>query len=143
MANKDLSVNKLDWKKVTSVNSATDWTIVSVGGQHSYGISESTVKVMNKSIALALSPGVELTYAEMVTLLAKITYSINSSPLTIQDTSPTSQQEDVMVPLTPNHLLLGRATINVPDMEYDENNKFSARLADVQQVHKAWWHRWI
>ena len=105
---------------MTSVNSATDWTFVPVGGQHRNGISESTVKVMKKSLALELSPGVELTYAEMVTLLAKISYSINSSPLTIHDTSPTSQQEDVMVPLTPNHLLLGRATIYVPDMEYVE-----------------------
>ena len=143
IAEKDMPINKLDWKEVTSKNSATDWTFVPVGGQHRNGISEATVKVMKKSLALALHPGVELTYAEVVTLLAKITYSINSRPLTIQDTSPTSQQEDVMVPLTPNHLLLGRATIDVPDMEYDENNKFSARLAYVQQVHKAWWDRWI
>ena len=56
VANKDLSVNSLDWKKVTRVNSATDWTFVPVGGQHRNGISESTVKVMKKSPALALSP---------------------------------------------------------------------------------------
>ena len=50
--NKDIPVNKL----VTSVHSATDWTFVPVGGQHRNGISESTVKVMKKSPALALSP---------------------------------------------------------------------------------------
>ena len=98
---------------------------------------------MKKSLALALQPGVELTYAELVTLLAKMTYSINSRPLSIADTSPNSQQEDVMLPLTPNHLLLGKATIDVPDMDFDETERFSARLAYVQQVYQAWWDRWI
>ena len=48
-----------------------------------------------------------------------------------------------MMPITPNHLLLGRATIDVPDMEYDPSSKFSARLAYVEQVYKSWWDRWI
>ena len=74
-AEKDMPINKLDWKEVTSKNSATDWTFVPVGGQHRNGISEATVEIMKKSLALALQPGVELTYAEVVTLLAKITYS--------------------------------------------------------------------
>jgi hypothetical protein len=143
IAEKDMPINKLDWKEVTSKNSATDWTFVPVGGQHRNGISEATVKVMKKSLALALQPGVELTYAEVVTLLAKITYSVNSRPLSIADTSPSSQQEDVMLPLTPNHLLLGKATIDVPDMDFDEDDRFSARLAYVQQVYQAWWDRWI
>ena len=143
IAEKDMPTNKLDWKEVTSKNSATDWTFVPVGGQHRNGISEATVKVMKKSLALALQPGVELTYAEVVTLLAKITYSVNSRPLSIADTSPSSQQEDVMLPLTPNHLLLGKATIDVPNMDFDEEDRFSARLAYVQQVYQAWWDRWI
>ena len=48
-----------------------------------------------------------------------------------------------MLPLTPNHLLLGKATIDTPDMDFDETDKFSARLAYVQQVYQAWWDRWI
>ena len=143
VAERDLPNNRLDWKEVTSKNCATDWTFVPIGGQHRNGISEATVKVMKKSLALALHPGVELTYAELVTLLAKITYSINSRPLSLADTSANSQQEDVMLPLTANHLLLGKATIDVPDMEYDERNKFSARLSYVQEVYKSWWDRWI
>ena len=47
------------------------------------------------------------------------------------------------MPLTPNHLLLGRATIDVPDIEYDESSKFSSRLSYIQQVYEAWWRRWI
>ena len=143
LANKDSPSNLLDWKKVTSVNCATDWKFVPIGGQHRNGLSEATVKVLKKSLALALHPSVELVYAELVTLLARISYSINSRPLTIKNISPNSQQEDLLMPLTPNHLLLGRATVEVPDFEYDESNRFSARLSYVQQVFKCWWEKWI
>ena len=47
------------------------------------------------------------------------------------------------MPITPNHLLLGRATIDVPDLDYDESNKFSARMSYVQQVFDVWWDKWI
>ena len=79
----------------------------------------------------------------MVTLLAKISFSINSRPLSISTTSPSSQQEDVMLPLTPNQLLLGKSSIDTPDMDFEDGEKFSARLAYVQQVYQAWWARWI
>ena len=90
LANKDSPSNQLDWKKVTSVNSATDWKFVPIGGQHRNGLSEATVKVLKKSLALAIHPTVELVYAELVTLLARISYSINSRPLTIKNISPNS-----------------------------------------------------
>ena len=128
LSNKDLPVNKLDWQAVVAENSATDWTFVPIGGQHRNGLSESTVKVLKKSLDLALFKGVEITYSELVTLLAKITYSINSTPLSIANISPSSQQCDDLQPLTPNHLLLGRATIDSPDMDF-EQDKFSGVLS--------------
>ena len=143
IGNKDLPVNQLDWKKVTSTNCATDWIFVPIGAQHRNGLSEATVKVLKKSLALAIHPSSDLSYAELVTLLARISHSINSRPLALRNTSPNSQQEDCLLPLTPNHLLLGRATIDVPNMEYDEGNKFSSRLAYVQKVYSSWWERWV
>ena len=56
---------------------------------------------------------------------------------------PGTAQEDVMLPLTPNHLLLGKASIETPDMEFTEEDKYSARLAYVEQVYEAWWKKWI
>ena len=47
------------------------------------------------------------------------------------------------MPLTPNQLLLGRTTAEVPDMDYDDCNKFSTRLNYIRAVHKEWWRRWI
>ena len=98
---------------------------------------------MKKSLHLALQPGEILTYAEIVTLFAKISYSVNSRPLALQDTSPNSQQDEDMMPLTPNQLLLGRSNIEVPSMSYNEDCKYSARLSYVQQVYNAWWSKWI
>ena len=134
---------KLDWNTVADKNPKSEWIFVPAGAQHRNGISEATVKVMKKSLSLALNPGSVLTYAEMVTLLSKIAYSINTRPLTLQSISPNSQQEDNMLPITPNHLLLARGLIEVPEMNYDEVNKFSARLNYVQEVYNVWWDKWM
>ena len=61
----------------------------------------------------------------------------------IKSVSNNSQQEDIMMPITPNHLLLGRATIDIPDLDFDDTNKFSARIAYVQSVFDVWWEKWI
>ena len=47
------------------------------------------------------------------------------------------------MPLTPNQLLLGHNTAEVPAMEYSESDKFSARLSYIEAVHTEWWQRWI
>ena len=100
---------------------------VPASAQHRNGISEVMVKVMKKSLHLALQPGEILTYSEIVTLLAKISYAINSQPLALQNVLSGSQQEEDMMPLTPNQLLLGRSNIQVPNMTFDDENKYSAR----------------
>ena len=75
--------------------------------------------------------------------IARVEYSINSRPLALAPVSNTSQQDEMLQPLTPNQLLLGRNTTEVPPMEYDLNNKFSARVAYVQSVHTEWWSKWV
>ena len=136
------SPDKWDWKKITSSNSASSWQFVPIGSQHYNGLPESTVKVLKKSLVLALNPGVELVYPELVTLLAKISYSINARPLGLSNTSSSSEQEDTMLPLTPNMLLLGRSSDLSPPLIYSEDQKFCSRLAYVSQVEQDWWDRW-
>ena len=83
-----------------------------------------------------------MTYDELVTLLARITSAINSRPLGLSSTSNTDQQEDNLVPLTPNHMLLGRSSPETPPMEYSDSDKFCQRVAFVAAVEKEWWDRW-
>ena len=101
------------------------------------------VKALKKTLAQALNPGVILTYDELVTLLARISCSINSRPLGPCNTSNTDQQEDILLPITPIHMLLGRSSPESPPLEYSESDKFCQRLAYVAAVEKDWWDRWI
>ena len=64
------SPGKWNWQKITSSNSASTWQFVPIGSQHFNGLPEATVKVFKMSLSLALNPGVELNYPELITLLA-------------------------------------------------------------------------
>ena len=107
---------------------------MTAGGQHRNGIAEATVKVMKKSLNLGLQTGEILTYAELVTLLGRIATSVNSRPLSISNISSNSEQDDIPMPITPNHLLLARSTSEPTKLEYDDGDKFSRRLAFVQSL---------
>ena len=109
------------WSDIVQKNSTTNWEFVPVGSQHRNGLSESQVKVLKKSLHHALPPGAVLNYAELITLLSKISYSVNSRPLGLGETSENSQQEDHLSPITPNQLLLGRSDDNCPPLEYDRS----------------------
>ena len=79
----------------------------------------------------------------MVTLLARVALSMNSRPLALGDVSGTNQQEEDLLPLTPNQLLLGRSTSQVPDIEFEDSGKYSSRINYIKAVHAEWWRRWI
>ena len=130
------------WEQVIRNNSATSWEFVPVGSQHRNGLSEAQVKILKKSLHLAITPGTILKYSELVTLLAKISHSVNSRPIGLSSTSQDSQQEDFLQPITPNQLLLGRTDDEAQPLEYDESDKLTARLAYVSGVYEAWWRAW-
>ena len=132
-----------NWDEVAKKNCNTTWVFVPAGSQHHNGLPESMVKALKKTLAQALNPGVILTYDELVTLLARISCSINSRPLGLANTSYTDQQEDILLPITPNHMLLGRSSPESPPLEYSESDKFCQRIAYVAAVEKEWWDRWI
>ena len=137
------SPSKWDWSRITRENCASNWQFVPIGSPHFNGLPEATVKVLKKSLSLALPPGVELNYPELVTLLARISYTVNSRPLGLANVSQSDNQEDIMMPITPNMMLLSRSSSNSPPMEYSPEDKFCARLSYVAQVEKEWWDRWI
>ena len=130
------------WSDIVKKNSTTSWEFVPVGSQHRNGLSEAQVKVLKKSLHHALPPGLVLSYAELVTLLSKISYSVNSRPLGLSSTSEGSQQEDYLSPITPNQLLLGRSDDYSPVLDYDESDKLTARLSYVSEVYNSWWKAW-
>ena len=135
--------DKWNWAQITKQNQVTNWHFVPIGSPHFNGLPESTVKVLKKTLKLSLHPGVVLSYPELQTLLAKISYTVNSRPLGLGNVSSSSQQEDTMLPITPNMMLLARSSNLSPPMEYSADDRFCTRLAYVAQVEKEWWDRWI
>ena len=87
---------------------------VPAGSQHHNGLPEAMVKVMKTSLSQSLNPGVVLAYDELVTLLARISCSMNSRPLGLANTSYSDQQEDILLPITPNHMLMGSQVLSHP-----------------------------
>ena len=114
-----------------------------MGAAHRNGLTEATVKVLKQSLMHALAPGVVLSYAELNTLLAEISFTINCRPLGLNSISGESEQEDYLCPLTPNQLLLGRTDNDGPVLDYTADDKFTTRLSYVSQVYSCWWERWI
>lgn len=112
------SPDSWDWARIKRENCTSNWIFVPVGSQHHNGLPEAMVKVMKRSLSQALHPGAILSYEQLVTLLARISCSINSRPLGLQATSNTDQQEDIMLPITPNHMILGRSSPESPPLEY-------------------------
>ena len=48
-----------------------------------------------------------------------------------------------LVPITPNHMLIGRSEGEVPPLDYDDDSSTTARLAYVSQLYSTWWDSWI
>ena len=72
---------------MVKANSASDWHFVPVGAAHRNGLAEATVKVLKQSLRHALAPGVILSYSELNTLLAEISFTVNCRPLGLTNIS--------------------------------------------------------
>ena len=133
-----------NWDEVVKRNSASTWEFVPIGAQHRNGLSEATVKVLKQSLQHALPAGVILSFSELNTLCAKMSFAINARPLGIGNISHSNQQEDFLSVVTPNQLLLGRSSESSPAMQYkEEDGKLTRRLAYVTSVYNSWWSNWI
>ena len=142
LAEKD-SPKGWDWSAVVKANSASDWHFVPVGAAHRNGLAEATVKVLKQSLRHALAPGVILSYSELNTLLAEISFTVNCRPLGLTNISAGSDQDDYLSPLTPNQLLLGRTDDNGPVLDYNGDDRYTSRLGYITQVYECWWQKWI
>jgi hypothetical protein len=68
---------------------------------------------------------------------------VNSRPVGVFRNSTEGNCEAGM-PLTPLHLLLGRASVEVPDINVDVNTKSAAaRLIFLQDVRRQFWNKWF
>ena len=128
-----------DWSRVVRENKASNWVFTLIGCQWRNGFIERMVAITKQSLALALPNGKIPTYAEMITVLARIANSINSRPIGV--TRVGDEQSDPQ-PLTPNMLMLGRSGNNAP-AKFDLHETLPERCLYVQDILKAWWEKWL
>ena len=118
-------LHKIHWKFITPLS------------PHQGGMYESLIKVTKQ--ALRMSTGEQiLSWNEMTTIFAEVKSIVNSRPLTYL-----SDDSNDLRPLTPNHLLLGRASADVPHGPYEDTKNTHKRFQYVQTLVNNFWKRSI
>ena len=132
-------VKDWDWASVASwaATERMKWTVVPAEGQHQNGLSESLIKSVKRTIEHKLKPNV-LTFSQLQLMLFEIANLLNSRPISIV----TGSNPDEPEPLTPNHLLLGRATGDVPQGPFNNLKSATKRFRAVQELITEWWDSW-
>ena len=141
-AAKDVKELVADWKWEVVTSWCTDqrikWTVVPAEGQHQNGLSESLVKSVKHSLQHKIGESV-LTFGELLTVLLEVANIINSRPIGIVSGSDPEQP----TPLTPNDLLLGRSTGQVPQGPFDNKcRSVNRRFRYIQNIVTEWWETW-
>ena len=114
-----------NWKKIVASNRTTNWQFTEIGCQWRNGLSEAMVKITKKCLKTAVPDDTKITYGEFVTLLAQVSYTINTRPIGVFGGN---DQNDEIQPITPNQLLIGRSSFDTKAPEYDLDNALPKKL---------------
>ena len=114
------------------------WEFTPVRGQHVNGCTESLIKSTKKILSIHLH-GKNLSFVELQTVLVEVAQILNSRPLGISHKPGTDPLDGG--PITPNHLLFGRATNAVPTFPYDQNVRLTKRIRFMNTVLEEFWHK--
>ena len=114
------------------------WHKIPTNSQHFNGCAEAMIKVTKRQLVDMLK-GKLLTKGELDTVFSDVAQIVNSRPLMPRAGSdPTSGG-----PITPNHLLLGRATVEVPSMVVNIKASITKRMAFLETVKRDFWTKWF
>jgi hypothetical protein len=113
------------------------WTIVPAEGQHQNGLSESLIKSVKRSIKHVIGENV-LSFSELQLAFFEIANLINSRPIGIK---PGSDCDD-LIPITPNDLLYGEQSNEVPQGPFQHKVSIAKRFLYVQTLIDNWWCKW-
>ena len=115
-----------------------EWHFNPPAAPHFGGAWESLVKSAKRALENVLH-GCSLTDETLTTALAKVSNLLNNRPLTHLGVDPTDPE-----PLTPFHLLLGRANPNVAPDLFDRSDLFGRKKwRMVNTLVDQFWQRWM
>ena len=113
------------------------WIFTTPHSPHQGGIYESLI-TQTKHALKATVGSQSLSWNETSTIFAEVECLINSRPLGYPSNDPNDPQ-----PLTPNHVILGRASATVPQGPYQETRNLRKRFEFVQMLLNHFWKRFI
>ncbi len=118
-----------------------EWRTIPAASQHVNGLAERMVGVLKKALRVAVpaAGGARLTREEWDTVLAEAVAAVNSRPLAVAGAA-----EEAFHAITPNHLLLGRASAEViSGWGRGEDAPLTRRLEFVRTIADMFWAKWI
>ncbi|KMQ91466.1 transposon polyprotein [Lasius niger] len=116
----------------------TEWTFIPPSAPHFGGLWEAGVKSAKHHLRRVLGDQL-LTYEELSTLLCQVEACLNSRPLYPMSVDPTDS-----VAITPGHLLIGEAPINIPEPPAPDRPTGGPKLRWelVANMRDHFWRRW-
>ena len=128
-----LSIDKLqEYCSERGIN----WIFITPAAPHQNGCSEALVKSCKRALKIAIGDQV-LRPFELYTCLLEVGNLLNQRPIGRIPNDP-----DDGAFLCPNDLLLGRATVEVPQGPFNEMRNPHQRVELVQQIVNSFWKRW-
>jgi hypothetical protein len=132
-------VKAWDWARVRhqADGVGAKWHVVPTGGQHFNGQAERMIGILKKCLEGTLA-GKRCTMGELGTIVAEAAQMVNSRPI-----APNTGDPESSGPITPLHLLLGRASVEVPQVRFNEMPKLKQRLQFIEEAKKQFWTKWM
>ncbi len=116
----------------------TEWHRAPAGSQHFNGTAESMIRVTKLQLTDLLKNRV-CTKGELDTLMSDVMFLVNSRPLMLKAGSdPWSGG-----PITPLHLIGGRATMGIPSLGVDVKPALTKRLRFLEETKQQFWKKWF
>jgi hypothetical protein len=128
-----------DWTAVheQAEREGAEWHIVPTGGQHYNGQAERLIGLLKRCLEGTLNNR-RLTLGELSTMVAEAAQTVNSRPIAKNTGDP-----ETGGPITPLHLQLGRATVEVPRMRFEEAPRLTQRLQLIEEAKRQFWKKWM
>jgi hypothetical protein len=116
-------------------NKGMKWEYLTPTAAHQNGCAEALIKTTKRCIKLAIGKKV-LWPLELQTVLFEVANLINERPIGKLPTDPDDGKY-----LSPNDLLLGRASTEITQGPFEDNNEIQ-RFSFVQTIITEFWKRW-
>jgi hypothetical protein len=128
-----------DWMAVheQTEREGAEWHIVPTGGQHYNGQAERLIGLLKRCLEGGLNNR-RFTLGELSTVVAEAAQTVNSRPIARNTGDP-----ETGGPITPLHLQLGRATVEVPKMRFEEAPRLTQRLQFIEEAKRQFWRKWM